>query len=135
MATHPTSPAASSPPHPSAVTVATALLTNTKQAPPQTRRTIPALRIAALVMALFLFLGSVWLSSAANAAFISSRWAYGVGSHVTAVTKDFALLASVSVGLGLHAMILIGISRFWRCGSRKVRDSEVMQICIGLVLH
>ena len=96
------------------------------------------MRIAAHVIrtiVVFLFFGSVWLNSAANAAFISSRWAYGVGSHVTAVTKDFALLASVSVGLGLHAMILIGISRFWRRGNRKVRDSEVMQICIGLVLH
>ena len=97
----------------------------------------PALRIAALVMALFLFLGSVWLSSAANAAFISSRWAYGVGSHVTAVTKDFALLVSVSLGLGLHAMFLMGISQNWRRGSRKVRDSEVNvnTYMYGLVLR
>ena len=87
MATHPTSPAAS-PPHPSAaVTVPIAPLTNTKQqAPPrQTRRRRSALRIAAhviLTIVIFLFFGSVWLNSAANAAFISSRWAYGVGSQV-----------------------------------------------------
>ena len=142
MATHPTSPAAS-PPHPSAaVTVPTAPLTNTKQqAPPrQTRRRRSALRIAAhviLTIVIFLFFGSVWLNSAANAAFISSRWAYGVGSHVTAVTKDFALLVSVSLGLGLHAMFLMGISQNWRRGSRKVRDSEVNvnTYMYGLVLR
>ena len=141
MAAHPTSPAAS-PPHPSAaVTVPTAPLTNTKQqAPPRQTRRRSALRIAAhviLTIVIFLFFGSVWLNSAANAAFISSRWAYGVGSHVTAVTKDFALLVSVSLGLGLHAMFLMGISQNWRRGSRKVRDSEVNvnTYMYGLVLR
>ncbi|CAO2191402.1 unnamed protein product [Urochloa humidicola] len=94
--------------------------------PPPRTATPAALRLADFVVVVFAFflLGFAWLSSAANAALIAAEWGYGRASIQVAATKEFAVAASVLLGLFVHAVAVILVIQCWRDASRRTEARE-----------